>query len=287
LLSSYRSPETLGHLRGLHRDYMEQPFEISLETLALCNAACTFCPYPTLERKGEKMPSELIYRLIDEMAGFTLPFTFSPFKVNEPLLDKRIFDICDAVAANTLASIRIFTNGSPLTAKNIDRLAGLESIEHVWISLNSVNWEEYQDLMGLEFDKVARNLDRLHNTQDFPHPVVVSSVGVPNDEFIRYCKERWPRFRAGLIPNAGWLGYVEPDYHEIPNEPCSRWWELSVMSSGVVSLCCMHSGNDNQWNIGDLNNQSLLEVYNSPHWRERREELISRREIEPCWRCTY
>lgn len=277
-----KRPDGIDHLRILHREYLDQPFEVSLETLALCNAACTFCPYPTLERKGQKMPTELIHRLIDEMTGFEKTFSFSPFKVNEPLLDKRIYDICERFSQCEHGRIRLFTNGSPLTHKTIERIAGLEKIDHLWISLNSVDPEHYKALMGLDYEKTARNLDALHK-QDFPHEVVVSSVGAGNRWFVDYCRNRWPKFRPQLIPNTGWLGYTEEDYDEVPDESCSRWWELSIMASGVVSLCCMDS--DGSYAIGDVNEQTLLEVYNSQG--ERREELLSRKQINPCQRCTY
>jgi len=283
-VSSYRSAETLDHLRGLHRDYLEQPFEVSLETLALCNAACTFCPYPTLERKGQKMPTGLIYRLIDEMAAFPKPFFFSPFKVNEPLLDKRLFDICRTATERTKAMIRLFTNGSPLTDRNVDKIAELDGVAHLWVSLNSVDDDEHMALMGLPFEKIAQNLDRLHK-REFPHQVVVSTVGIPNQPFLDYCHSRWPNFSVCLIPNTGWLGYVDSDFESIPDEPCSRWWELSIMADGRVALCCMDG--TGQYAIGDVTKQTLLEVYNSPQWRERREELQSRRGIDPCHRCSY
>ena len=96
----------------MRENYLDQPHEISLETFAFCNAACTFCPYPTIDRKGTKMPLELIDRLIDEMSDFKAPFFFSPFKLNDPLLDKRLVSICRKVEAKTIATLRMFTNGS-------------------------------------------------------------------------------------------------------------------------------------------------------------------------------
>ena len=67
------------HLKTLYALYMDQPGEVSIETLSLCNARCTFCPYPTLERKGERMSDEMLTRIIDEMNSFEVPFVFSPF----------------------------------------------------------------------------------------------------------------------------------------------------------------------------------------------------------------
>ena len=272
----------------LQQHYLDQPNEISLETIALCNAACTFCPYPTITRKGEKMSDKLIDKTIREMAEFKIPFMFSPFKVNEPLLDRRLFDICDRVADETLAAIRIFTNGAALTHKKIERIAGLKKIRHLWISLNEHRPRQYKKLMDMDFDKTARRLDLLHDiclAGDFPHEVVLSTVGSPNEPFREYCWDRWPEFACYAIQKSGWLGYTDPQVDVIPDEPCSRWFELSITSSGVVSLCCMDG--EAQFPIGDINKQTLLEVYNAPAWRERRENLLSRREVDVCKTCTY
>ena len=67
--------------------------------------------------------------------------------------------------------------------------------------------------------------------------------------------------------------------------PCGRWYELSIMANGVVSLCCQDG--EGQFPIGDVNKQTLLEVYNHPFYRERREKNLSRLEVEVCNTCTY
>lgn len=268
----------------LREHYLDQPKEVSIETLALCNAACTFCPYPTIERKGTRMPDELIERLVGEMASFRVPFFFSPFKLNEPLLDARLLPLCRMMNhAVPHARLRIFTNGSPLTPEKAEQIGSLKNVEHLWVSLNEHDPAKYEALMSLRFDITARRLDVLHGT-DFPHPVVVSKVG-SDDGFKAYVSERWPKFKSFVIKRDGWLGYVDPQFPGIPDTACGRWFELSVMATGRVSLCCMASGDEH--GIGDVNTHSLLEVYNAPHWRERRERLLSRRTIGPCNRCSY
>lgn len=273
------------HAERLRALYMDQPHEVSLETQALCNAACTFCPYPTLERKGERMADELIDRLIDEMADFKTPFAFSPFKVNEPLLDKRLIPICEKVNAKApLAHIRLFSNGAALTRDKIDQIARLDRVIHLWISLNEHRAEEYEALMGMPFERTAKRLDALHE-MDFPYPVILSTVGFPNEPFRRYCYERWPRFESTALKRDAWLGFTHAQKDVVPDTSCSRWFELSIVSSGVVSLCCMDG--KAEFPIGDLNKNTMLEVYNAPHWRERREKMLSRKAVHPCSTCTY
>jgi len=263
--------------------YIDQPKEVSLETFAKCNAACTFCPYPTLDRIGAKLPDDLLWRLGDEMSGWKIPFDFCPFKVNEPLLDKRLMSLLERIESDTIATIRLFTNGQALTEKWVEEINQLDRLKVLWVSLNAHEPKEYRDLMGLDFEKTARNLDFLHGS-DFVHPVTISRVG-HSEEFQQYVHSRWPRFDIVQIKKDGWLGYTEAGVTEVPNTPCIRWLELSIMATGMVSLCCMDG--EGAFSIGDLNKQTMLDVYNSPAWRDRRERMISRSEVYPCSTCTY
>ncbi len=278
-------------LQALQHHFMDFPHEVSLETQALCNAACTFCPYPTIERKGVKMADDLVNKLVDEMVSWQRPLYFSPFKLNEPLLDPRTIPICERINKEApRIRLRLFTNGSPLTQAKIDAIAKLKNVEHLWVSLNEHRPEEYEKLMGLKFEITARRLDDLHAREDFPHPVVLSTVGFPNEDFRRYCFERWPKFQSLAIKKDSWLGYTDAQFPAIPDQGCSRWFELSVTASGSVAHCCMDSGDEPRYHIGDVNKNTLLEIYNAPRWRDRREGLVSRKTLDdssPCARCSY
>jgi radical SAM protein with 4Fe4S-binding SPASM domain len=231
------------------------------------------------------MPTELIYDIIDQLAEHPRPFFFSPFKVNEPLLDKRLFDILRRVNSFIPhARVRVFTNGSALTENAIDQIDRLINIEHLWISLNETDPEKYEALMGLKFDRTASNLDFLHH-RGLNHEIVVSRVSDGQDgAFREYVADRWPDFKCVVIKKDGWLGYTDP-IGSIPDAGCGRWYELSIMATGKVSLCCMDGAGE--YSIGDVTKDSLQTIYNAPHWRERRERMQSRLELHPCSTCTY
>jgi hypothetical protein len=280
----------------LREHYLDWPHEISIETFAKCNAACVFCPYPTLERQGTKMPDELIDRIIEELKDHPLPFIIAPFKVNEPFLDKRLIPLCRKIEAELpRAHIRLFSNGSALTDRHIAEVATLQRVIHLWISLNEHEAQAYRETMALDFDRTAQNLDRLHDAVEagaFPHPVVVSKVmgglrPTPRDlEFKEYVAGRWPLFQSFLIKRDSWLGYVEPNDRPVPDEPCGRWFELNIMATGKVALCCMDGAGEHA--IGDLNTQSLFEVYNGTAYRRQRQRMLSRKEAGgACATCNY
>lgn len=274
--------------------YLDWPHEISLETFAKCNASCTFCPYTTLERIGTKMPDELIDSIIEELKDHPWPFMISPFKVNEPFLDKRLIPICEKINRELpKAHLRLFSNGSALTEKHIDGVNGLERVVHLWISLNDHRPDEYNKLMGLDFERTCKNLDLLHEkvaAGSFRWDVVVSRVReafIPSqtdNEFGAYVNRRWPLFRVHLIKRDGWIGYTEPNDATVPDAPCGRWFELSVCADGKISLCCMDGTGEHA--IGDIRN-GVFASYNAPHWRERRLKMLSRHKVSPCNGCTY
>jgi len=269
----------------LRQHYQEQPNEVSIETLAQCNARCTFCPYPTLERIGTRLSDAVIDRLIDEMATFVHPFYFSPFKVNEPLLDKRLIPICRTFNAKVPKGyLRIFTNGSALTEAKAREIATLERVVHLWVSLNEYRSDEYKALMGLDFEHTARNLDRLH-AMGFPHPVVLSCVGYPNEAFRRYCYYRWPRFESTALGKSAWIDYTDPQITEVPDRECNRWWEMNITATGKTALCCMDS--TGQYGFGDVNTKTMLEIYNLPECRALRDLKTRKDAGNPCNRCSY
>lgn len=287
----------------LRTRYLTQPHEVSIETLALCNAACIFCPYPTLTRKGTQLSMETITHLIEQMRNWTEPFFISPFKVNEPLLDARLFEICAGIESQIpQARLRLFTNGQPLTSRHVDWIADLKRVEHLWISLNSTDPQEYGQLMKCSYSVVERNLDELHARVvrgDFSHPVVLSRVIQGNvtgmtpvsnalsDQdvvFHRACLRRWPRFTTRLIKRDGWLGHVTPSDPRVPRIPCARWFELSITAEGAAVLCCMDG--KGEYAQGDVTRQSLLEIYNNPFLTKCRQSSV-REGIEPCQRCSY
>lgn len=285
------------HWTQFNQLYGSQPHEVSIETQALCNARCTFCPYPTLERKGTKMSDEMLGKLMDEFAGFKLPFYFSPFKVNEPFLDKRLIPLCEEFNRRVPDGVlRLFSNGSALTDKHIEGVARLKRVRHLWISLNEINADAYEATMGLNFEITAKRLDSLHRAAvgwKFMHEVVVSRVGGSTEErqdFVLYVHDRWPKFKASIIKRDAWIDFTSPDDPEVPDTPCTRWWELNITADGIVRHCCMDDGADDRWIVGDLKTQTMLEVYNSPRWRDRREALVSRKQLDdtsPCARCSY
>lgn len=277
--------------------YLDWPVMVHMETIAICNAACDFCPYPTLARKGERMPDALIEKIIRDLADIPpdARFQLAPYKVSDPFLEPRLFEILALVNARLPnAYITIITNGAALTERNLARLCALKNVAHLTVSLNFDNAKEYEAVMKIPFERTVKRLDHLHERLKSGHvtiPVRLTRVSDSRDsdtQFLRWTKARYPAFGIRIVPRNDWIGQVATATAilEVPDAPCHRWFDMSITATGKVAMCCMDG--EARYPKGDVNNSHVLEIYNQPHLRRLREQLISRRAAgDPCNRCTY
>lgn len=275
--------------------YLQYPREVAIETIALCNAACSFCPYPVLDRKGEKMPDELVTKIIRDLTDVPrdLPIWISPFKLSDPLLDVRLLDIlADINQRLPNARLRLFTNGSPLTEKKLAGIALVKQLEQLWISLNHHEKKGYEQTMKLPWERSLERLDMVHRKKasgEFTPPVIVSRVGdgsADDQAFLRFVRQRFPLFQVALVSRTEWLGQLAglTAAGKINPVGCARWFELSITATGTVSFCCMDA--QARYPIGDARSSHLLDIYNAPTYRMYRERIDTRMEAMPCRMCS-
>lgn len=279
---------------------LDYPAHVHIETQAVCNAACNFCPYPTLERKGAVMDDALIDKIIGDLTDIPQihKFQISPLKVSEPFMDRRIFDILEKIHTHLPnATVALTTNASPLTPKKLERLAAFERIAYLWVSFNDHRPEEYEAAMQLPYKRTIERLDMIHAAKAagwFKSRVVLSRVGDGDTtnpsqddfDFGLFVNRRYPLFQASLFKKINWLGQVGG----VPPPPppdigCNRWFELSITATGVVAHCCVDG--EAKWPIGNVRDQHVLEVYNNPEYRRLREATTSRLEVSPCNQCAF
>ncbi len=274
--------------------YLNFPAHVHLETNALCNAACDFCPYPTLERRGTKMPDQLITKIIEDLCAIprTLPFQLSPFKVNEPFLDTRLFAILEQINERLPnAALTLTTNASALTDKQLTRLAKVRNLAYLWISMNDHRPAEYEATMQLPYRRTIERIRMIHAARAsnrLPLRIVLSRVGdgsAADLDFVRWVKSEFPLFEASVFQRGNWLNQVDTPTSPVPRVGCVRWFELSITSTGVVAHCCMDGAATHP--IGDVTTQHVLEIYNAPAYRRLRELTARRQDAEPCNRCSF
>ncbi len=295
------------------------PRVIHLETIAICNARCQFCDYGDLNRQGSKMSSEMIQKILNELAAIPKDrmFTINPYRISEPFLDNRVMDICEQILRmHPLSRVCIISNGNYLPQKIIDHLLSLGKDGYFWgkyndsifqrlmltFSLNESNARDYKELMSLDLDRTCRNLDHLHDLtkqKKLKIPVELSRVSTDARKdlmFFEFCKARYPLFPAKLLKLNDWTG--TNDYSNRLNEnwhipimaykkqPCHRWFDLTILADGKIGLCCMDSGKIDH-HIGDAFNQNVLTIYRHKMKKFLPDDLNRGSTLQPCKGCTY
>lgn len=271
---------------------LDYPMHVKLETYAQCNAHCDFCVYSDMERQGQMMPMEQIDKVLEDLQAIprSMVFQLSPFCVNEPFLDKRIFSILEKIETRLPnAQITLTSNGSPLTDDNLRKLAK-HNINYLWLSVIDYRKDVYEARMGLDFERTLERLDRIHQAKAegwFDTRIVVSRLidhTEHDQKFKEFIELRYPLFEVCLWPFTNWMGRTpNAPTSSVADIPCSHWFEFQINASGNVPHCCVDGHEDYSW--GNVKDQSVLEIYNLPAYRKLRESTFSRQDVEPCNRC--
>ena len=116
------------------------------------------------------------------------------------------------------AMVTVTTNGSLLTPKVTDRLVQ-SGLDGIWFSFNGATKETYEQIMGLSFDLVKRNMDYLldHKPESlrvFTNMIETEPMRGEIEENIRYWQSRGVQSGSSpLVNRAGNVGnFVELNY---------------------------------------------------------------------------
>ena len=146
------------------------PLKVQVQTSTRCNAACVMCPYEAVAGAPgfahQQMEEETYRRLLAQLKGRGIE-RFSPFLMNEPLLDRRMPHwIGWARKALPDATLNLFTNGAALSVELAGRLADA-GLDELCVSVHGFEPSAYEHLMGgLSFHRVLDNLARVVAASD-------------------------------------------------------------------------------------------------------------------------
>ena len=286
--------------KDLLEKYLDYPLEVTIETTGRCNAHCVFCPHHTLERKNLEMSDELFRRIVDQLKAIPRAHRFyiSPFKVNEPLMDKKFFSRVEYINQQLPhAYIRIFSNFNLATEEDIQRLCRIRNLSDIDISLNSLDHKEYETLMGLDLEKTLRNVlsflayIREHGIQMRQKKITLSRVAQTPASDARFMeavsevfKDYADLIRPLVIPLQEWIDFQPTEKPLKQNQPCARWADINICCDGVVAFCCMDGRG--VFPRGNVLEKSALEIFNQPDYRRLRIECPNKAQVTPCNRCS-
>ena len=252
-----------------------------VETTNICNSKCIFCPHDRFEKFG--IMTDALYEKIVRGAAQYQPDTFAPMLTGEPFCDPQIIDrIRFAREMMPGTRIRLFTNGSLITDKDIAALSGIGNI-YISVSLNGASRETRQKLMGLDdWDKVMGKINQMVEVGLDPTLTIVWFPTLTISEIKAFADLRNP-FSIQFQSFAGEIYH----YKRVAPTSCGRVTEyMTILYDGTVNLCCFDPFG--KVVFGNLNHQTIEEVWNSPLHLEYLKAHQGNRgqEMELCKSCT-
>lgn len=227
--------------------------KIEIETINQCNNNCGFCPVnrDSNPKEPEQMSLTLYYSIINQLKILNYSGAIGLFSNNEPLLDDRFLELLEYAYTKLPNSyLYFYTNGMLLTEKNLKSLLGYTDFIHINNYSNNKHMiapiRKVHKLLreqGIQSNKVEIHLRNKHE-----------------------CLSN----RGGQSPNRTHSVNIQL------NSPCILpFSQMVVRTNGQVSLCCNDSYG--KYTMGDLNKQSIEEVWYGEQFNIFREQSIAGR----------
>jgi len=265
------------------------PKFFQIETTRRCNARCPFCPSKQSDKTTPFMSDELFERIVAELAQYADWIECVMVqRLGEPLTDPQIAARIQRLKAAGISRVSLSTNASLLDETMARSLIGA-GLDEIMFSIDSIHKEEYERMrVGLSYERVVANIKRFFRLRDEIRPgmqVRVRGVSFHDleKEDEQKALEEWEDFwRAFASPHDrvykkrahnwgnqwNWEGRITPG-PEILSRPCVvPWSTFHVTTKGKVPLCPQDY--DGKITLGDLNCQSIAEVWQGEGWEEIR-----------------
>lgn len=257
----------------------------NIESTNACGMKCLMCPRNYMKRKVGFMDLKLFEKIVGQLKENS---RLCLHHFGDPLLHPKIgemFSICRKYGIKSSIS----TNPSSLTDKKINEIfdGGLDILH---ISLDGATKETYEKIRGgnanykLALEGIDRFLEEKNkrNTQK-PYTKIAIIRMKETEKEIEDFKNKW-----GKVPGIDevqvkefitWDGTM-PEITKLQQEashkakrkeyyPCLwPWAKLTVLWDGRVVACCFDS--DAKCVLGDLNKQSLKQIWNSDRMQKFR-----------------
>jgi MoaA/NifB/PqqE/SkfB family radical SAM enzyme len=295
-------------LNNAHR-YASSPasesFGVSIETTLDCNSRCIMCAHSTQEMHGT-MTKELFEKIIDDCHRNKIS-TVELCGYGEPLLDKYFFDRVKYLRKYNM-NYGFFTNGSLLDSYKAKMLFELGGLVRVNFSVCGYDKNIYESVMvGLKRDNAYNNILnflQLKNSlkqKNLIVGVLTVKTNINKKDMRRFCKywlnqkginyvitaDLGDRTGDRDVNEIGPLGLMHRKDRRLM--PCKKLWGvLYIYFDGRVAPC-PDNDDKRQLIVGDVNKQTLREIYSGDILRNLRNlHLSNKREVHNvCGKCCH
>lgn len=272
------------------------PEVVVVETVARCNLSCPMCPQPDLKRARGEMPMPLFHNIVDEVARENPDTDFWLAIMGEPLLmGERFIEMVAYAKRQGLRRVHLNSNACLLTEELARGLihAGLDEII---VGMDAVTEATYRVVrQGGDFHTTVANVERLIALKKelgvtTPRLIMQFIVMDENEHEVEEFKAFWLA-RGQVVklrPKLGWGTGVKADNLTLPdserNFPCP-WLirTVSIQWNGRLNQC--DADFEGAYSPGDLNRQSLREIWNGELARRREKHWSQDFSHDLCKQC--
>ena len=283
------------------------PTRFSIETSSYCNRRCPFCPIsgfggPIPRPKQQLMDPELFSQVLHQLREVSFDGVIQFFLLNEPTLDKRLFSYQAETGAAWATRLRqdlpectiyVSTNGDSIMKRNVqgdddvdkcDRITDIFDSGVNVLNLNVYDTGEEGVAQAELYHRVAQlgwkhklwrftdNKYRRHNPRQ--RHLCVSDMRTDRSESEVHSFDMFHKKTHGEKKDAF---CARPHRHFV------------IQWDGRVPLCCaIDQTRDDALFVGDLNTQTIEEVWNSDVMFKYRYHLQQKkRDLSMCSTCDH
>jgi len=271
-----------------------KPTIFAIETTNKCNLACKMCPRQFMKRKVGSMSMKLFKKIIEEAKDYQDFIILHG--MGEPLLDEHIVERIDSAEDNGIR-VNISTNGAFLNEANARKILD-SKLSEIILSVDTTTVEIYSQIRTKgDFEKVKANFHRFMQikNKEFPESKLKTMVQFikmdDNISEIEVFKKEWIPEKPSEIRIKPFSTFGDQhrqitelaarEYRYQPKKvkirpPCYYLWKsVFVQWNGEVVPCCRDY--DSRIVLGDLNKQTLLEIWQGGEMTKLKEEHLKGR----------
>lgn len=255
-----------------------RPVVVGVEPLNICNLSCMECEVNrSMKRPKGHMSFELFKSIIDRHPHF---LRINLTNYGEPLLHKDLLKMI-SYASSKKNVCTIFTNATLLSDEAAKGLVD-SGLKVICFSIDGVD-EVYKKVRGHDYKDVAGKIDNfLRINKEMGRPVLTEMNMVEFGPTIGQwaeVKRAWGSKIDVLMKTPLMQGKIKR------KKRCLNLWRsLVVLQDGAVVPCCVDI--DMQMKLGDIKENSLLEIFNGDKMRDLRNRHIRHDFPELCSHCS-
>ncbi|MDG2089360.1 MAG: SPASM domain-containing protein [Arenicellaceae bacterium] len=256
---------------------------VFFEVRTLCNGRCSFCAASIQNetRTDQSMSFELYDKVISELAEFDFEGRIAYHVNNDPLIFKELQRFVDNARQKLpRAWIQILTNGVALTTKKAEALiaGGINEITIDWYN------DDLESALPKKFDIIRNEILPKYYAEDqiqAGHYAEFTSERIFRWNIFRRLQNEVLNSRGGTAPNKQEKSMAPRGFCEYP------FTQFNITANGKVSKCCSDLYFSDV--MGDVNKNTVLEIWNNDHFRNVREKLIigDRVSLKNCAGCDF